>query len=106
MQVSATIRPNSEVHHLWRKQNRTFGVLGNNRFVWKGISYESQEITDIDFLVNHRDVIVEIIGRPSPKAEPVITAPKPRGRPAFANMPAEPPTSMAASKKDTGPVNV
>lgn len=71
MHVHAIIRPQSTVHNLWRKQNRTFGALGNNRFVWKGTAYELQELADLEFLNNHPDVQVEIMGKIAPK--PVVS---------------------------------
>ncbi|MHB1643047.1 MAG: hypothetical protein ACYCS8_10330 [Acidithiobacillus sp.] len=77
MHVHAIVRPQSSVHNLWRRQNRTFGALGGNRFVWKGTAYELQEITDIDFLTKHPDVMVEITGK-RPTAAPAFV-----GAPAF-----------------------
>ncbi|MHB1660296.1 MAG: hypothetical protein ACYCRF_13500 [Acidithiobacillus sp.] len=73
MHVHAIVRPQSSVHNLWRRQNRTFGALGGNRFVWKGTAYELQEITDIDFLTKHPDVMVEITGK-RPTAAPAFVA--------------------------------
>jgi len=82
MHVHAIVRPQSSVHNLWRRQNRTFGALGGNRFVWKGTAYELQEITDIDFLTKHPDVMVEITGKRPPAAPAFV------GVPAFVAVPA------------------